>query len=124
MGLGVSAASESGGSQQQKNLGVSAAEKYGTGGLSSTRIWGSQQYQRGPSSIQGFEPCSLSQMSVNHGDNQICFCYRYPQLKSHEGRDPGARVKAACLESRRSRVQTPLWPSSFKRKKCFFPAHS
>ena len=33
-------------------------------------------------------------------------------------------VKAACLESRRSRVQTPLWPSSFKETKCFFSAHS
>ena len=30
----------------------------------------------------------------------------------------------ACLENRRSRVRTPLWPSSFKETKCFFPAHS
>ena len=64
MGLGVSAAEESGvseaeeseglssrriwglssiiiwGSQQQNNMRVSAAEEYGTGGLSSKRIWG------------------------------------------------------------------------------------
>ena len=51
MGLGVSATEESGGlssrriwgSQQQKNLGVTAAEESGTGGLSSRIIWGSQQ---------------------------------------------------------------------------------
>ena len=30
----------------------------------------------------------------------------------------------ACLESRRSRVRTPLWPSSFKEIKCFFSTHS
>ena len=33
-----------------------------------------------------------------------------------QGRGPGAVVKAACLESQRSRLQTPLWPSSFKEK--------
>ena len=40
------------------------------------------------------------------------------------GRGPGAVVKAACLENRRLRAQTALWPSSFKETKCFFPAHS
>ena len=30
------------------------------------------------------------------------------------GGGPGAVVKADCLESRRSLVRTPLWPSSFK----------
>ena len=33
-------------------------------------------------------------------------------------------VKAAFLESRRSRVRAPLWLSSFKETNCFFPAHS
>ena len=37
---------------------------------------------------------------------------------------PGAVVEAACLQSRRSRVQTPLWLPSFKEAKCFFPSHS
>ena len=37
---------------------------------------------------------------------------------------PRAVVKAACLESQRSLVRTPLWPSSFKETKCFFPANS
>ena len=32
--------------------------------------------------------------------------------------------KVDCLESRRSRVRTPLWQSNFKETKCFFPAHS
>ena len=32
-------------------------------------------------------------------------------------------VDKAALESRRSRVLTPLWPSSFKETKCFFSAH-
>ena len=36
----------------------------------------------------------------------------------------GAVVKAACLESRKSQVRTPLWPSIFKETKCFFTAHS
>ena len=38
------------------------------------------------------------------------------------GGGPGASVQAACLESWRSWVQTPLRPSSFKETKCFFPA--
>ena len=40
------------------------------------------------------------------------------------GGGPGAVVKAACLESRRSRGRTPLWLSSFKETKCVFTAHS
>ena len=36
-----------------------------------------------------------------------------------QGRGPAAVVKAACLESRRLRVRTPLWPPSFKETKCF-----
>ena len=32
----------------------------------------------------------------------------------NKGGGHGAVVKAACLESRRSRVRTQLWPSSFK----------
>ena len=39
-------------------------------------------------------------------------------------RGPGAVVKVACLESRRSRARTPLWHSSSKETKCFFPAHA
>ena len=34
-----------------------------------------------------------------------------------QGGGPAAVVKTACLESRRSRAQTSLWPSSFKEKK-------
>ena len=37
------------------------------------------------------------------------------------GRGPGALVKAACLDSRRSLVRASLWPSSFKEPKCFPP---
>ena len=33
-------------------------------------------------------------------------------------------VKAACLESRISRARTPLWPSSFREIKLFFPVLS
>ena len=33
-------------------------------------------------------------------------------------------VKAACLESRRTRARLPLWHSNFKETKCSFPAHS
>ena len=35
------------------------------------------------------------------------------------GRGPGAMVKAACLESHRSRVRTPFRPTSFKETKMF-----
>ena len=37
------------------------------------------------------------------------------------GGGPGEVVKAACLESRRSRVRNPLWPSSFIKKKFSSP---
>ena len=43
---------------------------------------------------------------------------------SFGGQGPGAVGKAACLESRRSRARTPLWPTSYKETKCFFPARS
>ena len=33
-------------------------------------------------------------------------------------------VKSAYLKSQRLRVRNPVWPSSFKKTKCFFPAHS
>ena len=46
------------------------------------------------------------------------------RCKGKQGGGPGAAVKAACLEIRRSRVRTPLWPPSFKKTKCFFPSHS
>ena len=37
--------------------------------------------------------------------------YRAKWLPTHhQGGVPGAVVKAACLESRRPRVRTPLWP--------------
>ena len=39
-------------------------------------------------------------------------------------RGGGGVVKAACLESGRSRVRAPLWHTSVKETKCFFPAHS
>ena len=48
-------------------------------------------------------------------------CYETPCCT---GGGPGAVVKVACLESRRSRGRTPLWHSSFKETTCFFPAHS
>ena len=37
------------------------------------------------------------------------------------GGGPGAVVKYVCLKSRRSRVRTPFWSSSFKQAKCFYP---
>ena len=40
------------------------------------------------------------------------------------GGEGDAVAKAACFESRRLRVRTPPWPSSFKETTCFFPAHS
>ena len=42
---------------------------------------------------------------------KVVFCKR-------KGGGPAAVVKAACLESRRLRVRTPLWPPSFKETKC------
>ena len=40
------------------------------------------------------------------------------------GRGHGAVVKASCVESRRLRLRAPPWPSSFKKTKCYFSAHS
>ena len=37
-----------------------------------------------------------------------------------QGGGPGAVVKAACFESRRSRVRSPLWALSFKETKFVF----
>ena len=37
------------------------------------------------------------------------------------GGAPGIVVKAACFESRTSRVRAPIWPLSFKATKCFLP---
>ena len=45
-------------------------------------------------------------------------------LQRLAGRGSGVVVKAACFESQRSQVQSPLWSSSFKETKCFFPAHA
>ena len=42
-------------------------------------------------------------------------------LDNYRSQGPGAVVKAVCLESRRSRVQTPLWPPSFTERKMFLP---
>ena len=42
-----------------------------------------------------------------------------PATSSGSAPDPGPVVKTACLESRRSRVRTTLWPSSFKDTICF-----
>ena len=36
-------------------------------------------------------------------------------------RGPDAVVESACVESRRSRVRTPLWPLRFKEKKVSSP---
>ena len=47
--------------------------------------------------------------------------------RSHTARKsggPAAVVKPACLENRRLWARSPLWHSSFKETKCFFPAHS
>ena len=46
--------------------------------------------------------------------------YVVPKL----GGSSGAVVKASCLETRRSQVQTPFWPSYSRETKLFFPAKS
>ena len=53
----------------------------------------------------------------NPGDNYH-FTHRGQSTKNRGG--PGAAVKAAYSESRKSRVRAPLW---FKETKCFFPYH-
>ena len=69
-----------------------------------------------------------SAMMAQHWNNigstpRVCWA-KTNYLSCRAGRDPGAVVKAARFESQRSRVRTPLWPSSFKETKCFFLAHS
>ena len=46
--------------------------------------------------------------------------YMYVIICASRDKGPGAVVKAACLESRRSWVRLPLRYSSFKETKCFF----
>ena len=41
-----------------------------------------------------------------------------------KGGGPGAVVKTVCFETRRSRVQAPLWHSGFKETEKFFPAYT
>ena len=45
-------------------------------------------------------------------------------LSGRNSGSPGAVVKAACLESQRSRVRNTLCHSSFKETKCVLLAHS
>ena len=80
---------------------------------------------------------------LSHVDGEETFCFFQTEVTgnrtpnsgvkgsgaNHYRRAParggsGTVVKAAFLGSRRSRVQSPLWNSSFKEKKCLFPAHS
>ena len=44
------------------------------------------------------------------------------QWRAGTGGDPGAVVKDVCLEHRKTRVRTPLWPWSFKEIKMFLPS--
>ena len=57
-----------------------------------------------------------------HGHLTCSFIYPRT-ISAWRGGDPGAVVKAACLEIRKSRARTPLWHLSFKETKCYFPAH-
>ena len=57
--------------------------------------------------------------------NLIMYTYHWHSvnlLKVVTDGGPGVVVEAACLESLRSRVRTPLPRSNFKETKCFFPA--
>ena len=68
-----------------------------------------------------FIPQIVKKASNKHiGNYTIVSDYKLPLILF----SPGAVVKADCFESRRSRVRTPLWSSSFKETKCSFPAHS
>ena len=78
--------------------------------LTFTRGWGRNNFVSFKPPRPGTEPRTLA--------------WKAAVLTTTLGPPPGAVVKAACLESRRSRARAPLWPSSFKEKKCFFPAHS
>ena len=53
-----------------------------------------------------------------------CVSHKRLIMRDAYGGGHGAVVKAACLESRRSRVRAQLWPSSFKENKCFLPTNS
>ena len=53
-----------------------------------------------------------------NGTQMFCVCWEAG------GGWAGREFQAACLESGRSRVRAPLWHTSVKETKCFFPAHS
>ena len=46
------------------------------------------------------------------------------QEKSYKPSNKTKTCQTACLESKRSCGRAPLWHSSFKRARCFSPAHS
>ena len=50
--------------------------------------------------------------------DMFCYCSKI------DGWDPDTVVKAACLESRKSRVRPALAFECQRNKKCIFPAHS
>ena len=58
--------------------------------------------------------------------SKFILTFPWPNTRSltENGGGPGAVVKAASQESRRSRGQTIPWGTSFKKTKSFFPAHS
>ena len=56
------------------------------------------------------------------GSNDGCFMFNAQGSIAIKGVCPGPFLKfKACLESRGSRVRSPLWPSSFKKIKIFLP---
>ena len=63
------------------------------------------------------ERISLLHLSFQRFQN----IYKQQVFQMIWGGGSGTVVKAACLVSRRSRVQSPLRPSSFKVTKCFPP---
>ena len=58
--------------------------------------------------------------------NPLLIALYFLAIPTHwRGRGPGAMVnKTACMESRRPRVRTTLWSSSFIKTKYYFPTHS
>ena len=71
-----------------------------------------------------FDPLLSSISDVKILMSEIKWFSRFYIILGYGRAGPGAVIKAACLVSRRSHIQTPPWHSSFKETKCFFSAHS
>ena len=68
--------------------------------------------------LPGTSPDRTTGYRIAHINKALYSIFLY-RVTTYPGGGPDAVVKATCLESRRSKVRTPLWHSSFRETACF-----